>query len=258
MKRVERLFQLMQLMRGGRVLTSQHLSEELGVSSRTIYRDIGDLVECGVPIDGQSGVGFLLRDERELPAIIFTEDELQALALGAEMVRVWSDRGLGDASETAIRKLEKVLPRSLKARIHLNGIEVRGVQMPEDDSDKLKIIRGSLKAGEKLALSYSTSEDIVTRRIIRPMWLSCWSGVWSVGAWCELRGELRTFHADRIVGVERTTELFDQTADCGLHDYLTCQLNSGLAPSQDVGRAHDQSTPKNELKSPTSAMTTLN
>ena len=89
MKRVERLFQLMRLMRGRRVLTSEYLSKKLGVSNRTIYRDIGDLVESGVPIDGQSGVGFLLRDERELPTVIFTEDELQALALGAEMVRVW-------------------------------------------------------------------------------------------------------------------------------------------------------------------------
>lgn len=258
MKRVERLFQLMRLMRDGRVLTSEYLSKKLGVSIRTIYRDIGDLVESGVPIDGQSGVGFLLRDERELPTVIFTEDELQALALGAEMVRVWSDRGLGDACEAAMHKLERVLPRNLKARIHLNDIEVHGVQMSEDDSDKLKIIRVSLKAGEKLALSYPTAEDVVTQRIIRPLWLSCRSGVWSVGAWCELRGELCTFQADRIVGVQRTTELIDQTAGSGRHDYLTCQLNLGLVQKQNGGRALSQLTPADELKSPVSTMTTLN
>lgn len=258
MKRIERLFQLMRLMRGGRVLTSEYLSKKLGVSNRTIYRDIDDLVESGVPIDGQSGVGFLLRDERELPTVIFTEDELQALALGAEMVRVWSDRGLGDACEAALHKLETVLPRNLKARVHLNGIEVHGVQMSEDDSENLKVIRASLKAREKLAISYSTAEDVVTQRIIRPLWLSCRSGVWSVGAWCELRGELCTFQADRIFGVQRTTELFDQMVGSGRSDYLTCQFNGGLVQTQTGDRALSQLTPADELKSPVSAMSTLN
>jgi predicted DNA-binding transcriptional regulator YafY len=107
MKRVERLFQLMLLMQGGNVLTSQQLSRKLGVSVRTVYRDIGDLVKSGVQIDGESGVGFLLRDENRLPPLSFTNDELKALALGAEMVRAWSDRDLGNASDTAIRKIAK-------------------------------------------------------------------------------------------------------------------------------------------------------
>ena len=128
MKLVERLFQLMRLMRGGRVLTSQYLSAELGVSNRTVYRDIGDLVDSGVPIDGQSGVGFLLRDERDLPAVVFNESELQALALGAEMVRMRSDRGLCDASEAAMRKLERVLPGSLKTRAQITYVGDDGMK----------------------------------------------------------------------------------------------------------------------------------
>lgn len=257
MKRVERLFQLMLLMREGNVLTGQHLSKELGVSTRTVYRDIDDLVDSGVPIVGESGVGFILRDEHRLPTVIFTDDELRALALGAEMVRMWSDRGLGNASKTAIQKIETVLPGYLKANIRLNGIEVHGVQMSEDESEKLKIVRASLQAGEKLALSYSNPEDVVTHRIIRPLLLSCWSGIWSVGAWCELRDGFRTFRVDRIVRVKRTTEPFEQTAECSHHAYLTCQTTHHFFREQKSSRRHDELTPFDETQSPTPTNTTF-
>lgn len=251
MKRVERLFQLILLMREGRVLTSQYLSEKLGVSSRTVYRDISDLVDSGVPIDGQSGVGFLLRDERQLPTVIFTDDELQALALGAEMVRTWSDRELGHASENAIRKLETALPRNLKAKIRLEGIKVHGVPMPDDDSEKLKMIRASIGMGEKLVLSYLSHGNVLSRRTIRPLLLGCWYGVWSVGAWCELRGEFRTFQADRILRVEKTAESFEHTADCGHRAYLTSQTRLGLFRKQSIGSSYDESRPMDGSRSPT-------
>jgi predicted DNA-binding transcriptional regulator YafY len=249
MKRVERLFRLILLLRDGRVLTGQHLSEKLGVSSRTVYRDISDLADSGVPIDGQSGVGFLLRDERQLPTVIFTDDELQALALGAEMVRTWSDREVGDASDNAIRKLETVLPRNLKAKIYLDGIKVDGLPMPEDNSENLKMVRASIEAGEKLVLSYLSPGNVVNRRTIRPLLLGCWYGVWSVGAWCELRGEFRTFQADRIVRVEKTAESFEHSAGCGHHAYLTSHTRLGLSRQQNGGPTHDKSRPMDRSRS---------
>jgi len=257
MKRVERLFRLILLMREGRVLTGQYLSEKLGVSSRTVYRDISDLVDSGVPIDGQSGVGFLLRDERQLPTVIFTDDELQALALGAEMVRTWSDRELGNASENAIRKLETVLPRNLKAKIHLDSFKVHGVPMPEDNSEKLKMLRSSVEAGEKLVLSYLSHGNVVSHRTIRPLLLGCSYGVWSVGAWCELRGEFRTFQVDRIIGVEKTSESFEHTADCGRHAYLSSQTRLGLLRKQEGGPGHDATRPTEGSRPPPPTPTTL-
>lgn len=148
MKRVERLFRVMLLLREGNVLTSQCLARKLGVSTRTVYRDIGDLVDSGVPIDGESGVGFLLRSDRQLPSLNFTSDELKALALGAEMVRVWSDQELGRAGETAIRKIETILPRRLKARIHPDRAELCGARMSGEDSEKLRIAWALLEPGE--------------------------------------------------------------------------------------------------------------
>ena len=111
MKRVERLFKLILLMQEGNVRTSQYLSKKLGVSTRTVHRDIGDLVSSGVPIAGQSGVGFLLRDEQRLPSVNFTKDELQALALGAQMARTWADKDLGSASERPCASWKRSCPR---------------------------------------------------------------------------------------------------------------------------------------------------
>lgn len=250
MKRVERLFQLILLMREGNVLTGQYLSEKLGVSTRTVYRDIGELVDSGVPIVGESGVGFLLRDEHRLPDFVFTDDELRALALGSEMVRMWSDRGLGDASRSAIRKIETVLPGNLKANFHLNGIEVYGVRMTEDTSEKLKLVRAAVEANEKLDLTYSNSESVVTHRIIRPLLLSCWSGVWWVGAWCELRDGFRTFRIDRMLRVEGTTESFEQTEKCNHSAYLTCQMRHRFFGRQNGGQWHDELTPLDETRLP--------
>ncbi|MEQ8299484.1 MAG: YafY family protein [Hyphomonas sp.] len=239
MKRVERLFKLISLMQEGNVCTSKYLSKKLGVSTRTVHRDIGDLVSSGVPIAGQSGVGFLLRGEQRLPSVNFTNDELQALALGAQMARTWADKDLGNASETAMRKLEKVLPKSLKPRIHLDAIEVHGVPMSDDDSAKLKTARASLEAREKLSVSYSSPDKTVSHRLIRPLMLSCWAGIWSLGAWCELRGEFRTFRIDRMLRVERTDETFEQSPNCNHHAYFSCPKRRRFFRDYNQSRKHD-------------------
>ena len=103
MRRADRLFQLMLIMQQGKVRTARYIAEKLEVSERTIYRDIGDLVGSGIPIDGEAGVGYLLRDEYRLPPLMFNSEELKALALGAMMVKAWSDRKLGSVTATAIR-----------------------------------------------------------------------------------------------------------------------------------------------------------
>src|SRR5688572_17137320 len=110
MRRADRLFQIVQHLRGGRLVTARALGERLEVSERTIYRDIADLVGCGVPIDGEAGVGYIMRSGFDLPPLMFTRSELAALTLGARFVKAWSGAEHALAAEEALVKIEAVLP----------------------------------------------------------------------------------------------------------------------------------------------------
>ena len=174
MRRADRLFQLMLLLQESKVRTGHYLAEKLEVSTRTVYWDIGDLVGSGIPIDGEAGVGYLLRDEYRLLPLMFTADELKALALGAQMVRAWSDKELASTTATAMRKIESILPDKLKKEIRLQGIEVPGFQMTENLSDNLKAIRTALDVQEKVDIYYTSIEGEQSHRVIRPLILYFW------------------------------------------------------------------------------------
>ena len=163
MRRADRSFQLMLLLQEGKVRTGHYLAEKLKVSTRTVYRDIADLVGSGIPIDGEAGVGYLLRDEYRLPPLMFNADELKALALGAQMVRAWSDKELASTIATAIRKIESILPENLKKEIRLQRIEVPGLQMSDEVSNKLRIVRTALDAQEILDVHYTAIAGEATR-----------------------------------------------------------------------------------------------
>lgn len=227
MRRADRLFQLMLLLQEGKVRTGSYLAEKLEVSTRTVYRDIGDLVGSGIPIDGEAGVGYLLRDEYRLPPLMFTADELKALALGARMVKAWSDPELGSTTATAIRKIESILPDNLKKEIQLEGIEVPGFQMKRNVSEKLRIVRVALDAHEKLDVHYTSLTGETTRRTIRPLILYFWGKTWTLGAWCEMRGGFRSFRVDRMDTVESLGITFEQTANCSLEAYVNYQMTNG-------------------------------
>ncbi|MFV2003357.1 MAG: helix-turn-helix transcriptional regulator, partial [Paracoccaceae bacterium] len=110
MRRADRLFQIVQYLRGGRLLTAARLAARLEVSERTIYRDIADLVGSGVPIEGESGVGYLMRSGYDLPPLMFSRDEIVALVAGARMVRAWGGAAMALAAEEALVKIDAVLP----------------------------------------------------------------------------------------------------------------------------------------------------
>jgi predicted DNA-binding transcriptional regulator YafY len=204
MRRADRLFQLMLLLQEGKVRTARYLAEMLEVSDRTIYRDIGDLVGSGIPIDGEAGVGYLLRNEYRLPPLMFNTEELKALALGALMVRAWSDKKLASVTNTAIRKIESVLPEKLKADIHLQDIIVPGFQMTELASLNLGQIREAIGANSKLKIEYRSLKDEVTTRTIWPLLLYFWGNKWTLGAYCEVRSGFRSFRIDLIQMLEAT------------------------------------------------------
>ncbi|MBQ76095.1 MAG: DNA-binding transcriptional regulator [Gammaproteobacteria bacterium] len=223
MRRADRLFQLMLLLQEGKVRTARYLGEKLEVSDRTIYRDISDLVGSGIPIDGEAGVGYLLRDEYRLPPLMFNSEELKALALGAQMVRAWSDKKLGSTTATAIRKIESVLPERLKKEIKLNAIKVPGFQMSEGLSNNLEMVRVASEERKKLEVCYRSLRGEETRRKIWPLILYFWGNKWTLGAWCELREDFRSFRVDLIVEVVDSGETFAAAPGRDLQAYIDYQ-----------------------------------
>lgn len=166
MRRADRLFQLMLLLQEGKVRTARYLAEKLEVSERTIYRDIDDLIGSGIPIDGEAGVGYLLRDDYRLPPLMFNSDELKALALGALMVQAWSDRELASVTKTAIRKIESILPEKLRKEVELEQIVVPNFQLAEAIPDNLAAIRHAIDEGLKLVVQYHSLKGDQTKRTV--------------------------------------------------------------------------------------------
>ncbi len=199
MRRADRLFQLMLLLQEGKVRTARYLADKLEVSERTVYRDISDLIGSGIPIDGEAGVGYLLRDEYRLPPLMFTGEELQALSLGAEMVRAWADRRMAGTAATAIRKIESILPENLKQGIDLQVIQVPGLGMQKREN--LEQVRLATDQHRKLAIRYRSLADDETERTIWPLLLYFWGNKWTIGAFCELRQDFRAFRIDLMTDI---------------------------------------------------------
>jgi len=206
-KRSDRLFQLVQLLRARSMTTAEELSAELRVSKRTIYRDIADLQRSGVPVRGEAGVGYRLEAGHELPPLTFTTAEVEALVAGARMVSSWGDSELSDAARAAIVKVEAVLPRELRRAVQ--GTPLYAPRVPWSGRNaELTPLRHAIAARRKVRLTYTDGAGETTERVVRPLALFYWGKVWSLGAWCELREAFRSFRPDRMSGIEPLTETF--------------------------------------------------
>jgi predicted DNA-binding transcriptional regulator YafY len=215
----------MLLLQEGRVRTARYLAEKLEVSERTIYRDIGDLIGSGIPIDGEAGVGYLLRDEYRLPPLMFTGDELKALALGAMMVKAWSDKELGSVTATAIRKIESILPEKLRKQIEIQEFVVPGFQINDATSNNLGAIRRAIDEHLKLDVRYRSLKDEITERTIWPFLLYFWGNKWTLGAWCELRQDFRSFRVDLLESAT-ATDAYEPDAKRSLQAYVDYQRDA--------------------------------
>ena len=199
MRRADRLFQIVQYLRGGRLTTAAQLAERLEVSERTIYRDIADLIGTGVPIDGEAGVGYLMREGFDLPPLMFNRDEIVALTAGARLIRAWGGASMAAAAEKALVKIRAVLPAD--ARERAASVQVHAWQMPElDDATRTRLdeLEAAIEARTRLDIRYQTEDGTVSERVVHPLGLWFWGKVWTLVAWCELRDDFRMFRADRI------------------------------------------------------------
>ncbi len=221
MRRADRLFQIVQLLRTRRVTTAALLAETLEVSERTIYRDVRDLVASGVPIEGEAGVGYALPRGFELPPLMFSKQEIEALVLGARLVKSWSDPELGRAVDSALVKIEAALPDPLRARIEeitLFAPNYRGE--PRVFAAHLAALRSAIVDGRKVRFRYTRADATPSARTVRPVGLFFWGYNWTLTAWCELRDDFRSFRLDRMEGLDTLEDTFDPEPGKTLDDYL--------------------------------------
>ncbi len=201
MRRADRLFMIVELLRPARLVTAEALAQRLEVSKRTIYRDVADLIGAGVPIDGAAGVGYLMRAGYDLPPMMFTADEAAALMAGARMLRAFGGADLGRAASEAMDKIAAVLPADLAARTAALPLHVIGGQ---DDAIRAQLdaIDQAITARLSLHISYQDTSGAHSQREVLPSALFFWGNVWTLGAWCCLRSDARMFRVDRISNMQ--------------------------------------------------------
>ena len=221
MRRADRLFQIIQILRSHRmVTTARYLAEELEVTERTIYRDIKDLVLSGVPILGEAGVGYILQKGFDLPPLMFTDDELSAITLGARLVESWSDQELANAAKQAIQKIKTVVPERLQSRFERENLFSPFRQIKPDVARTLEDCRLAADSKQKIEFQYFSLTEEKSTRIVLPLGLFFWGTVWTLGAWCELRHAFRTFRIDRITNLTTLNEKFEDSIGRTLKDYI--------------------------------------
>jgi predicted DNA-binding transcriptional regulator YafY len=219
-RRADRLFLLIQALRGRRVVTARRLAELLEVSERTVYRDVQDLQLSGVPIEGEAGVGYALRRGSDIPPLMFTRDELEALVVGARMVQAWTGRRIASSARQALTKIEAVLPEELKRRTETSRVFAPPVERHAAVAGRLDELHQSIEARRIVELDYRREDGEASVRPVRPLCLAYWGMVWTLGAWCEMRSDFRNFRLDRIEGFRTLDRTFIETPGISLAAFL--------------------------------------
>ena len=219
MRRADRLFQIVQYLRGGRLVTGQRLAERLEVSTRTIYRDICDLKASGVPIEGETGVGYVLKAGFDLPPLMFTRDEIVALVVGARLAQAWAGAATARAAQDALQKIETVLPDAERARLKAIEIHAFDFMMTERDRDRFDQIEQAIESRRVQRIRYRDQAGADSEREIWPLGLWFWGKVWTLVTWCELRADFRVFRLDRIAACEPCQRTFEPAPGQTLADF---------------------------------------
>ena len=199
MRRADRLFQIVQLLRRRRtVTTAKQIAAKLEISERTVYRDIRDLVVAGTPIDGEAGVGYRIRPGYDLPPLMSDREEIQALVLGARIVRQVGDPALVRASESILAKIATVLPKDLEPLLAETRLFAPASRARSKSADALAVVREALIDRRKMRIRYASERGDTTERTVRPLGVFFWGKTWTLAAWCELRVDFRNFRLDRV------------------------------------------------------------
>jgi len=221
MRRADRLFQIVQLLRRRRtVTTAKQIASRLEISERTVYRDIRDLVLAGTPIDGEAGVGYRIRPGYDLPPLMFDREEIQALVLGARIVRQVGDPALVRASESILAKVATVLPKDLEPLLAETRLYAPSSRASARSADALATVREALIDRRRMRIRYANERGDTTERTVRPLGVFFWGKTWTLAAWCELRVDFRNFRLDRV-SEPTLLDTFEEEPGRTLRDLLT-------------------------------------
>ena len=221
MSRTQRLLDLIQILRRHRIpVAGTALADELSISLRTLYRDIETLKAQGAHIDGEPGVGYILRPGFMLPPLMFSEDEIEALVLGGRWVAAQPDEPLGKAARNALSKIAAVLPDDLQRSLETSSLLV-APQRPAAGDTELPTIRRAIRAEHKLRITYPDEKENNTQRTIWPIALGFFERIRVVAAWCETRRDYRHFRTDRIRSLKMTDSRYPRRRFDMLREWRT-------------------------------------
>lgn len=200
MRRADRLFEIIQVLRTATTpVTAEMLADRLEVTSRTIYRDMAVLQSQRVPIAGEAGVGYIMRAGFDLPPLMFTDDEVEAIVVGLGLLNRTGDTGLQDAATRVSSKISSVLPDNGRQHIDAGSLQVfnRGATAPPRIN--LSDVRAAIRDEREITLIYTDENETSTKRTIQPIGVLYFTEVVVIAAWCKLRKDFRHFRADRII-----------------------------------------------------------
>lgn len=201
LRRADRLFDILRVLRtASRPVTAASLASQLEVTVRTVYRDIATLQARRIPIEGAAGIGYVLRQGFELPPLMFTEDEAEAIAVGVRMLARTGDPGLQKAAESVLSKVALVVPDPLRDYLRATPVYVSrsGAPVPPQ-RDLPTVIRHAIRDSRKMRIAYQDEARRRSERVIQPFAIAYYVEATLICAWCELRNHVRHFRADRIV-----------------------------------------------------------
>ncbi len=205
MSRTERLLDILQILRRHRrPVRGAVLAEETGISLRTLYRDIATLQSMGAEVDGEPGLGYVLKPGFMLPPLMFSPEEIEALALGLKWAGERTDGPMGQAARDAMAKLGAVLPQELRQRFEDDALVI--VPCGSLQREDLPLIRQALNEERKLSLDYADQRGVRTERVVWPVTVGFFDSIQVLAAWCELRNDYRHFRIDRILEVQVLSE----------------------------------------------------
>jgi len=219
MRRTDRLFDIIQILRDGKLHRAQDIADRLEVSVRTIYRDMDTLAASGIPVEGERGLGYMVREAITLPPLTLTAEELEALNLGMAIVAEAADPDLKSAAQSLADKIDAVLPTQTVAEADTWKFAVYPFADAARGLSHMAVLRSAIKGRQKLHLAYRRIDGTLTHRTVRPLHMEYWGRVWTLTAWCEMRDDFRVFRIDLIEGASALPELFVDEPGKTLADY---------------------------------------
>ena len=220
MRRADRLFQIVQILRNKRLITARNLAKRLEVSDRTIYRDIQDLSLSGVPVEGEAGVGYHLRYSLDIPPLMFDAKELEALVLGVRMLEAWGGSELSISAQSVLDKVRAVIPKELREHIDSSKLFALRYGDYQHIDATLDTCRNAIAKKTYLMINYERADNTASQRKVKPLGLFFWGNSWTLTAWCELRNDFRNFRLDRIQKLQTLELNFSESTGQSLDDYI--------------------------------------